>query len=250
MAEDRLPIRSRPGAAVPARRDGRPPAPSGGTGPIHAATTLGFGGSSLTREQVWDRLGDKLRDRVNARVGELVEWWAWDVDGRGSAVVLGTREFVTVLPTVNASGGPAHEIRALKLDGSTFRRASVSGPPDARPDAAPTGSGSRPGTPPAAPKTRLSAGMSGFLGNLPVRAQQLLQEPFVGGEGDLWHDHHYYRHGSASAMGGASLQVWCYLADKRHVTFATGVGQGYRPETGPRSWDLTCWRVEVLGTPR
>ncbi len=254
MVDDRLPMRperpatpDRPGRRLPARS-----AESGGT--VHAAGNLNFTESVGTREEVWERLGPKIQERVNARIGQVVEWWATDYSGRNAAVVLGTQAFVTVEPTVNASGNPAHEIRALKLDESTFRRATVNAAAaPARPAArAPerVGPGSGPGTPTGPLARRLDTGMTGFLGNLPARAQQLLQEPFLEDRGELWHDFYYFRTGSSRSMGGATLQVWCYLADRRFVTFAHGTGHGYREDTGPRSWELTCWRAEVLGNTR
>ncbi|MBB5959746.1 hypothetical protein FHS29_006367 [Saccharothrix tamanrassetensis] len=243
-------------STAPVRRDQqRSPARQAGSGPIHAAGSLGFTESVGTREEVWDRLGVKIRERVNARIGQLVEWWASDTSGRNAAVVLGTKAFVTVEPTINAAGGPAHEIRALRLDESTFRRASVI-ETVAKATAAPSSAdnrvapGSRPGAPVPTSTSRLGEAMSGFLGNLPARAQQLLQEPFVDDHDDLWHDYYYFRPGSAGSLGGTALHVWCYLADKRYVTFAAGVGHGYRQGSGPSSWELTCWRAEVLRNPR
>lgn len=254
MVDDRLPLRSDRGSPPDRRDQQRSPARRTGPSPVHAAGSLRFTESVGTREEVWDRLGAKVRERVGARIGSLVEWWATDVSGRNAAVVLGTRAFVTVEPTVNAAGGPAHEIRALRLDESSFRRATVAAPaaggPAAPPAAERAAPGSRPGAPAPALADRLGADMSGFLGNLPARAQQLLQEPFVDGHDDLWRDYYYFRSGSAGALGGAALSVWCYLADKRYVTFAAGVGNGYRQDTGPGSWQLTCWRAEVLGNAR
>lgn len=261
---DRLPMR--PERGTPARPEGKTPARPGsrspahraadGSGPVHTASSLNFTESVGTREQVWDRLGPKIQEKVNARIGRVVEWWATDVNGRNAAAVLGTQAFVTVEPTVNAAGNPAHEIRTLKLDESTFRRATVTAaatppPPASR---APAGPGSGPGSAPGAPATpltsRLDGGMTGFLGNLPARAQQLLQEPFLTDDGELWHDFYYFRTGSPHALNGSTLRVWCYLANRRYVTFAAGTGHGYRYDTGPRSWEVTCWRAEVVGNSR
>lgn len=251
---DHLPVRPDHGG-TPVRPDPRRlPARPTGAAPVHTAGDLRFTESVGTREEVWDRFGAKVRDRVNARVGQVVEWWATDVGGRNSAVVLGTGAFVTVEPTVNAAGGPAYEIRALRLDESTFRRAPVTEAGAGR-TAVPTGGGagapgSRPGAPAPAPADRLGADMSGFLGHLPARAQHLLQEPFAGDHDDLWCDYFYFRSGTGGGLGGAALRVWCYLANKRYVTFAAGVGHGYRRDSGATSWELTCWRAEVLRNAR
>ncbi|MEJ2853691.1 MULTISPECIES: hypothetical protein [unclassified Saccharothrix] len=248
MRSDRSAVPARPGQRLPARHGG-----ASGSGEVHSAGHLSFTDSVGTREEVWEQLGPKIQERVNAKIGQVVEWWATNHSGRNAAVVLGTEAFVTVEPTINAAGKPAHEIRALRLDGATFRRATVTGAPPPR-AAAPAARTVGPGSPPSAPTSALSrqlgSGMTGFLGHLPVRAQQLLQEPFVDDHADLWHDYYFFQPGSGHGLGGGTLRIWCYLANRRYVTFAAGTGHGYREETGPRSWELTCWRAEVTGNPR
>ncbi|NUT98552.1 MAG: hypothetical protein HOY78_41740, partial [Saccharothrix sp.] len=124
MRSERGAAPARPGQQQ--RLPARPGTPSG-SGQVHSAGDLAFTESVGTREEVWERLGPKIQERVNAKIGQVVEWWATDFSGRNAAVVLGTEAFVTVEPTVNAAGNPAHEIRALRLDGATFRRAAVTG---------------------------------------------------------------------------------------------------------------------------
>jgi hypothetical protein len=88
-----------------------------------------------------------------------------------------------------------------------------------------------------------------MLGNLPARAQQLLQDPFLGGTRPLQFEYFYLRTSGGRGLSGATLQWWCYLTDLRALTFAAGVGHGLREGRGPESWDLTCWRVSVVPRP-
>jgi hypothetical protein len=203
-------------------------------------------------------LSPTVRERVNQRLGELLEWWAVDYDGQVSAVVLGTRAIIVVEPTVNAAGAPARRINTMRLNGRSFQSvritaaaenaARAAGRGDADQLSAVTGAGSRPGLPPI-PATalvrHLDEKMSGFLGQLPKRAQQLLQEPFLASSGTLEYNYHYRRIGNRHAIGGTTLNVWCYLTDRVTLTYCAGVGHGYREPFGPVSWELTCWRADV-----
>lgn len=274
MSDDRLPVqaddRGRRSSRVPMRR----PEPA----PVHAAEELSFTTNTAPREELWERLGPKIHQRVNAKLGTLVEWWAAAYDGRVSAVALGERALVVVNPTVNDRGEAAYRIESRVLDEASFRSVRISEAADRRPP----GPSVRPGTGPsvqggglASPgvdptrqgprrgpgarhepdeklSTLLGLDMTGFLGHLPARAQRLLQDPFVGvGEGvDLKGDFHYVRFGRSQGIGGATLQVWCYLADSRFVTFAAGAGHSYRDASGADSWDLTCWRARCAPRTR
>lgn len=263
MDKDRLPATSRPGDL--ARSD-----PRGGKlerhnqVPAHSAGELLFTAASGSREELWERLGPKVHERVNAKLGALVEWWATEYERKVSAVALGRRALIVVKPIVNDAGRLAHKIESLPLDEASFRSVRVTEAALARPPG-PSGGpgrspfrpgGSRPGDPPsgqgAVLSARLGADMTGFLGHLPSRAQHLLQEPFLssGNRNNLKSDNHYVRLGRPHAIGGAVLEVWCYLTDTRFVTFAAGLGHGYQESTGATSWELTCWRAEVAPRTR
>jgi len=87
--------------------------------------------------------------------------------------------------------------------------------------------------------------MAEFLGNFPVRAQRLLQEPFLTNYGELWSDYFYSLLDPGTGVGGAPLEVWCYLANTKYITFLAGVAYGYRESAGADSWKLTCWRADI-----
>ena len=87
--------------------------------------------------------------------------------------------------------------------------------------------------------------MRRFLGLLPPRAQELMQEPFVGGTGRLDTDYLIFRYGQETTAAGAMVHLWGYITDRRVLTVCSGVGHGYRDGAGVARWDLNCWRVET-----
>lgn len=256
MNHDRLPAHRVGGGPVKPPNSGAAPlARAGQMQGTYQPGKLDFGENFVSREDAWQNLGTKLRQKVDSRLGSLVEWWAQDIRGRTSAVVLGTRALITVTPTVNASGQPAHELRAFPIGGEhTFRTASVAEQTAGRAAGAGrvAGAGSQriePGRPvPDSTSTltqRLGSDMVGFLGNLPVKAQQLLLEPFVASPDELWSDYYYVRHRLGGENGPVELEVWAYLADRATVTFVSGMGHGHGDLSGPIRWDLTCRRAAV-----
>jgi hypothetical protein len=232
---------------LPAQRS-KVPATSSGV-PVHQPGTLEFVDGD-DRVQCWERLSATVRGKVHDLVGERhqwVEWWAENTKGgRVRAVVFGQSALVVLEPTIGASGRPATEISKVWLDAASMQNVKISG------------SGATTGSPgPRADRAgdlaatsllsgRLHTDVAGFLGQLPAKAQQLLQEPFIASPAArIDHDFFYFRTGAGHGLSGASLQVWCYLTDRRTLTFCAGVGRGYREPHPPASWALTCWRVDV-----
>lgn len=237
MADNR-PVRY--GGGDPARQGAR-----SASAPIHGPGGMTFGESIPDREVLWERLSPAVRARIEQRVGRTVEWWANEIDGRPSVVVFGTHGLVIVEPTVNGAGEPANRLTTIALEPTSFRSARVTGPVVWRPPAGsrgPAGGGPAGGGGGAPDDPELAA----MLGHLPARAQQLLQDPFLGGGRPLQFEYFYLRTGSDRGLSGSTLKWWSYLTDLRTLTFAAGIGHGYRDGRGPDSWDLTCWRVSVV----
>jgi hypothetical protein len=191
------------------------------------------------RDYWWQQLGPKVRDRMVARVGPIADWWAYcHTDGqRPYAVVFGERGLAVCTPTVNDRGGSAQRLTVVPFVPSSLRHSVVTKP------AGPLRSG-RPALPsdatpgPDTGHVLVSARMRGFLGNLPAEAQSRLQWPFVNGDVVVRGDYHY-------CGNSEELDVWCYLAGRRWVTFLSGHGTGLsRPPHGA-SWRLICRRAEV-----
>jgi hypothetical protein len=226
-------------ASDPAVRE--PQAPSkvaGSRPPVHDGGALGFV-DLPGREYWWDQLGVNVRDRMIARVGQIVEWWAYcdrTETRRPYAVVFGERGLAVCTPTVNDRGGPAQLLTVVPFVPLSLRHAIVVQKPR-RP-----GSGRPPieggATVPATTDIPLPAHMRKFLGNLPAEAQSRLQWPFVNGDVLDRGDYHYS--GSHDA-----LDVWCYLAGRQSVTFVSGHGTGLSGPADRASWRLICRQAEV-----
>ena len=209
--------------------------------PVHEAATLGFA-ARPGRDHWWEQLGEKVRDRMVARVGPVVEWWAdchpADTQ-RPYAVVLGARGLAVSTPTVNDRGGLAQLLTVVAFVPSSLRHAVVV----QKPARWVLGSRQLPGGDPAPPAVAglpLSQGLRDLLGNLPADAQARLQWPFV--NGDVLVDSDYYYRGDSH-----QLEVWAYLAGRRWVTFVSGHGTGLSGPAHRASWRLICRQAEVAG---
>ena len=207
--------------------------------PVHDAATLGFV-DRPGREYWWRRLSEAARDRMVTRVGPIVEWWAYchptDIE-RPYAVVFGERGLAVATPTVNDRGGPAQLLTVVPFVPSSLRHAVVvrkprrprSGRPALSAGDAPRG---------LEEELPLPARLRGFLGNLPVEAQSRLQWPFVNGD--------VFDRGDCFYSGNDDeLDVWCYLAGRRWVTFVSGHGSGLSGPAHLASWRLVCRQAEV-----
>lgn len=207
---------------------------------IHAVTPLGFEGSTLTREELWERLDPKARAKAEESEGNLLQWWAAEVDGRVKAVRLSTQALVILTPTLNQQGKPATRVHPIQLDRSSFRsrrEATVVEP--VTPSA-----GQRTDTVETPLSRQLDAGIKALLGQLPARAQTLIQDPFLRAGNELKYDYHYYRTGNPRSFSSGTLYTWCYLVDEKTVTFCAGTGLGFREPEGAESWQVTCWQAQ------
>jgi len=211
-----------------------------GQTPVHDRAAPSWTEAPLTREECLQRLPVKVRDAVFERVGASIEWWATDLGGNGiTLVAFGSKALVVVSPVPGSDGKPAFKLETIHLDDKSRRKGhiqEVAGQPALR--KAPSGVGQ------ASLAKRLSP-MRQFLGLLPPRAQELMQEPFLGGTAELDTDYLIFRHGAADAPGGTMVSLWGYITDRRMLTLCSGVAHGYRDGTGVASWDLNCWRVET-----
>jgi hypothetical protein len=218
------------GGTVPARR-------ADGQAPIHAARTLEFT-DNPGREHWWAALGPAVHRRIAEKVGSTIEWWAYcdPVQAtRPYAVVFGTDGLGVTTPLVNDAGRPAHRINVRRFTSGSVRHAMVNQRPTNRPPSAgppaPTG---------AAAALGLGDELCGFLGNLPAEAQARMQSPFLAG--DQVEDSNYFY----TRTTDRRLDVWCYLAGRRIVTFVSGhrdAPEGAAPHAA--SWQLICRMAEV-----
>lgn len=221
---------------------------------VHNPGALDFGDSTATPEELWAQLSETAKARVNARAGTILQWWtSLSADDRPAATVLGTDALIVVEPILNSGGGFANRIVAVPLDPTSFRTVRVQ-PPRGWPTLPPQRIGSGKETLELTPlESQLGTEFIDLLGHLPLRVQELVQDPFLASPPDtLRHDHYYLRvsrHG-LQGLGGAMLRVWLYITDRRSVTFAAGIGHGFRDGAGAESWDVTCWRAAVQQATR
>lgn len=209
--------------------------------PTHAARKLEFA-DLPGREYWWDLLGEAVQRRITQKVGTHVEWWAYCHDfekQRPYAVVFGVNGLAVTTPTTNNAGRPAQLLRVRRFDPASVRYAVVvqqpSGGPGGSGDGASGGSVLDPGH-----RLPLTEDMRGFLGNLPAEVQARLQAPFLGD--DPVQDSGYYYTGFDER-----LNVWCYLAGARTVTFASGLRvapAGAPPRAA--SWEVICRMATVV----
>ncbi|WP_405535329.1 hypothetical protein OG787_13350 [Streptomyces sp. NBC_00075] len=241
MASQPVP-RRKAGEVGPVDRAGSLPVPGRAArvdAPVHDAGTLGFV-DRPGREYWWRQLSAAARDRMVARVGPIVEWWAYchrTDHERPYAVVFGERGLAVATPTVNDRGGPAQLLKVVPFVPSSLRHATVVQKP-ARGRSARLALSGGAAPPEYGEELPLSAPLRGFLGNLPAEAQARLQSPFVNGDEFDRGDFFYF--GSDNEM-----DVWCYLAGRRWVTFVSGHGSALSGPAHRASWRLICRQAEV-----
>lgn len=199
---------------------------------------LDYSMDTATPEELWDRLSEAVKARINLRAGTILEWWtALSATGRPAATVLGTNALIRVEPTSNLDGSLANRITTVALDATSFRRTRVRAP---RGWHAPSS--------PAGPQARRRSEFIDVLAHLPPEAQELVQHSFVGCPPDTVRRDQYYsqvRTQSQQELGGVTLRVWYCITDQRSVAFAAGLGHGFRYGAGADSWDVTCWQAAV-----
>ncbi|MDN3351329.1 hypothetical protein [Actinomadura sp. DC4] len=156
-------------------------------------------------------------------------------------MVFGDRGLSLADPRLNAQLRPAYAISAFAFLPGSLRHVRVDHRPP--PYASSRSSGPAPSPGPAGPRyvnLGLGADIEGVLGNLPPRAQELLQAPFVHGQRVL-----RYQWGAEGSEYGLSMFL-LYLAGPKDVTVAVGtstIPSGHTTATA--HWSVTCYRAAV-----
>ncbi|KAB2339787.1 hypothetical protein [Actinomadura rudentiformis] len=202
---------------------------------------MGLSSGGPLRQGHWDAISPAVRDRLLQRAGNIIEWWADEdqsaPDRRPFAVVFGDRGLFIAEPRVNTEHRPVYALSSYEVDPASFRRMTVDHrpPPHAAAAAAATDDAG-----PASPDLGMSATARGVLGNLPPKAQELLQAPFLAGERVLRYDWYYEGHEHHLKM------FIFYLAGSKTVTVANGtriIPAGHTADTA--HWNLECRRATV-----
>lgn len=236
-------VPAEPGRPARRRGGGLEPSSPGGAAPLHQAAEMGLNSGEKLRQECWEMIGGRTRERLMELAGGVIDWFARrdasSLDGRPYAVVFGDRGLTIAEPRISTEHRPVYAISAFLFEPGSLRHVPVDHrPPPHAPMAGPAlGSGPRP---PVAPVAGLDSADRGLLGNLPPRAQELLQTPFTSGQRVLrcnWAYEGFEHH---------LTMFMIYLAGARDVTVATGtkvIPAGHSDATA--HWSLTCYRASV-----
>jgi hypothetical protein len=204
---------------------------------------MGLSREEKLRQECWDSIGGRTRERLMDLAGGVIEWFAHrdssDPDGRPYAVVFGDRGLGIAEPRISSEHRPVYAISAYLLEPGSLRHMTVEHRPPPRAAKAPSG----PATVsdgPHADALGISREDRGILGNLPPRAQELLQAPFSAAQ-PVRRCHWGYE-GFEHRL---DMFMLC-LAGSRDVTVASGtkvIPAGHDDATA--HWSLTCYRASV-----
>lgn len=238
-----------PDDAVPAQRtpSGEPIRASRRDGPrppTYQGSGLPLGGGSPSREQSWAALSPKIRDRLAELAGDVLEWFTEhpsSSENRPRVVVLGTRALCIAEPRIDSAGRPVYVLNHYEFAPGSHKKIPVEYRPG-RADAAPRRVPPQPGA--SLPRSEgdlgLSARDAGQLGNLPPKAQELLQAPFSSKD-PVRRCEYWYR--------GLPHRLDIYmlvLAGRHFVTAAIGTQEVPVGHTAANAhWKLTCHRFAV-----
>jgi hypothetical protein len=184
-------------------------------------------------------------ERVRRYVGADVRAWFADpfgLEGRPRAGYFSSQAACFADPIERSDGRKSYSISCYQFDDASLRYVPVDQIIDLRAvrqtgtptDTAPARAQQPDGGPP------VSYRLAAILGNLPWKAQQLLQEPFADGRAVL-RDGHYYL-GDDYKLDPLVL----FIAGERHITFASGTLIRRIDGSPDRSrWVGTCYRADV-----
>jgi hypothetical protein len=220
------------------RRDGSRPQ-------IYQGSGLPLDDRYPSRDESWAAMSPKIRGRLTELAGDVIEWFAWkdpySSENRSRAVILGTRAFCIAEPRIDSTGRAVYELSRYEFAPGSHKRIPI----QHRPGLA-SGTMQRVAAQPGAPLPKrkselgLSSQQTGQLGNLPLKAQELLQAPFS--SKDPVQRCEYWYSGRANR-----LDTYMFILAGRHVvTAAVGTQQVPVGKTVANAhWNLTCHRLAV-----
>lgn len=239
-----------PGGPIPAPRPpaGEPVRASRRDGPrttTYEGAGLPLGGSYPTREESWAAMSAKIRDRLSELAGDGLAWFAEHDpsanENRPRAVVLGTRALCIAEPRIDSTGRPVYALNRYEFAPGSHKKVPVEHRPGPD-DGAAQRVASQPGESLPQPKSDLglSPHDAGQLGNLPPKAQELLQAPF-NSKDPVQRCEYWYR-GTPHRLD----KYMFVLAGRHFVTVAIGTQQVPVGHTVANAhWKLTCHRFAV-----
>ena len=198
-----------------------------------------------SRDDSWEAMSAKIRDRLAELAGDVLEWFAEhdpsSAENRPRAVVLGSRALCIAEPRIDSTGRPVYELNRYEFAPDSHKKIPVEYRPG-RDDA--TARRVAPQAAASLPRPTSDLGLSpreaGQLGNFPPAAQELLQAPFSAKDPvrrcEYWYQGTPHR-----------LDMYIFvLAGRRFVTAAIGTQQVPVGHTVANAhWNLTCHRMAV-----
>jgi hypothetical protein len=197
-----------------------------------------------TRDQSWAAMSPKIRDRMSALAGDVIEWFAWhdpySSETRPRAVVLGTQALCIAEPRIDPTGRAVYELNRYEFAPGSHKSIAVQHRPGSG------GVAAQKIAQPGASLPRVNSGIglasheTGQLGNLPPKVQELLQAPFSPKNPvrrcEYWYTGRPHR-----------LDAYMFVLAGRHfVTAAVGTQQVPVAHTVANAhWNLTCHRLAV-----
>lgn len=198
-----------------------------------------------SREESWAAMSAKIKSRLAELAGDVIEWFAsadpYSSENRPRAVLLGTRALCIAEPRIDATGRSVYELDRYEFVPGSHKAIAVEHRPG-RHDAAvgKVAPQTGPFVQQATTELGLSSRETGQLGNLPPKAQELLQAPFSSQEPVRRCE--YWYSGRANR-----LDMYMFVLAGRHfVTAAIGTQQVPVGHTAANAhWNLTCHRLAV-----
>jgi hypothetical protein len=197
----------------------------------------------LLRQECWELMGKGIRERLLQKAGNIIEWWASvdpsSSDDRPAATVFGDRALCIAEPRVNTDHRPVYGLSSYEFDPRALRTVNIDHRPPPAP-ATPRDIGKATAGPPAT-DVGLTSSDQGILGNLPPRAQELLQAPFLSDQKAIRCSWHYEGNEHHLSM------FMFYIAGARDVTAACGsktIPVGHSDTTA--HWSLRIYRAPVV----
>ncbi|SFN50724.1 hypothetical protein [Actinomadura madurae] len=194
--------------------------------PLHQPGDMLFN-APMTREETWQTIPKRTRKKLKRRSGKPIDWIAnLGPDGLPWAVTFGKRGL--------AAYRTNFDVFSFDFTPGSLNRVPVDGgyPSDTEPP-----EDSMPVDP---PDLGINQEDYDILGNLPARAQRLLQLPFLDGQEVL--SNCWLYKGTLERLD----EFMFYLAGPREVTVATGT-MAVTPG-GTAHWSLTCYHATVTHT--
>ncbi|MFI6582777.1 hypothetical protein [Embleya sp. NPDC050493] len=222
---------------------------------VHVPGELPVGSGGFDREQCWDLLGPKTRERLEAQAGSKLAWWAkLDADEYAEAFVFGPLGACRAASVVR-EGRRVYLVERLRFEPDALEHRSFhSDPVERKPSKAsrlfrprrPAGGDPPPARPAVVADLGLNERNSGVLGNLPAEVQEFLQRPFLGDDQGVVAQWYYDQR--TDAMGRVLRVVFALMGD-RDVTFATGIRTLPRGTSPDRArWELDYYHAPVRGS--